>query len=76
MALDATNVTLAINYLKQQYSTPASEEVTSYQLYDPRVTTIKMDKDCEPITSITLEFLDQTRTRIDPEEVLINLEIR
>ena len=25
MALDA-NVTLAINYLKQQYSTPASEE--------------------------------------------------
>ena len=76
MALDATNVTRAINFLKQQYSTPASEEVTSFQLYDPRVTTIRMDQDSEPITSITLEFLDQSRAKIDPEDMLINLEIR
>ena len=75
MPLNAANVTTVVNYLKAQYSTPASESVTTYQLYDPRVTTIQMDPSAEPIRDLTLEFLDQNRTLFDPEDLLIDIKI-
>ena len=76
MQNNTEDVEKVVNYFKQIYSEQtAPEPVTSYQLYDPRQTVIRMDKPAEHLKEIVLEFQDQDRTLFDPEDVLIEVSI-
>ena len=73
---DAAARQLCVNYFKQLYAAASVPEVTtSYQLYDDRKTSIRMDQPSESIKNVELEFQDQAGQRIDPSDCVISLEV-
>jgi hypothetical protein len=69
-------VTNVVNFFRSQYGNPFTETVNHYEMHDPHETVIRMDSAAETMSSITLEFLDQDRALTDPEDILVNLQIK
>ena len=68
-------ITNVVNYFRSQYGAPLTETVNQYEMHDPRQTVIRMDSAADPMSSITLDILDQDRALVDPEDILVNLQI-